>query len=95
MGTEKPKTSNVKAIKGGTLIDSTGNEPIRNSLVIIEGSKIIEVGQVGQIKIPSNAKVIDASGRVVMPGIIDSHTHISFPVTPFATTGFWGVKTAI
>ncbi|MEM2958005.1 MAG: amidohydrolase family protein [Candidatus Jordarchaeaceae archaeon] len=92
METEKPKVSSVKAIKGGTLIDGTGNEPIRNSLIIIEDSKIVEVGQVGQIKIPSGAEVIDASGRVVMPGLIDCHTHISFPVTPFAATGFGALE---
>jgi imidazolonepropionase-like amidohydrolase len=92
METEKLKASNVKVIKGGILIDGTGNEPLKNSLVIVEDSKIIEVGQVGQIKIPSSAEVIDASGHVLMPGLIDCHTHISFPVTPFAATGFGALE---
>jgi imidazolonepropionase-like amidohydrolase len=95
MGIEKPETpKSVKAIKGGTLIDGTGNEPLKNSMVIIEDSKIIEVGQVGQVRIPSGAEVIDAGGRVLMPGIIDCHTHITFPVTPFAATGFGALEYA-
>jgi len=63
----------VKVIKGGRLIDGTGAEPIEGATVIIEGSKIKAVGK--GIEIPRGAKVIDASGKTVMPGLIDSHMH--------------------
>jgi len=63
----------VKVIKGGRLIDGTGAEAIEGTTVIIEGSKIKAVGK--GIEIPRGAKVIDATGKTVMPGLIDSHMH--------------------
>jgi imidazolonepropionase-like amidohydrolase len=73
MSEEKKKE--IKVIKGGTLIDATGAEPVENAVVVIEGSKITAVGRAEEIEIPEKAKVIDATGKTVMPGLIDSHMH--------------------
>ncbi|MFQ5821996.1 MAG: amidohydrolase, partial [Candidatus Heimdallarchaeota archaeon] len=62
-------------IMNGTLIDGTGKSPIQNSSVVIFGSKIGEVGPIGEVDIPKDANVIDAKGKTVIPGFIDSHTH--------------------
>jgi imidazolonepropionase-like amidohydrolase len=68
-------------IKGGTLVDGTGREPIEDAVVIIEGSKIGEIGE--KLPIPQGAKVIDASGKTVMPGLIDGHVHLNAdPLVP-------------
>ncbi len=45
-----------KALVGGTLIDGFGGEPIKNSVILIEGGKIIKVGQVGTVAIPSKSE---------------------------------------
>jgi len=66
----------VTAIKGGTLIDGTGVEPVEDSLVLVEGSKITEVGRAKDVGIPEDANVLDASDKTVMPGLIDSHMHL-------------------
>jgi len=66
---------NVVAIKGGTLIDGTGDEPLPGAVVIIEGSNITEVGE--KLTIPQGAEVIDAAGKTVMPGLIDGHVHLN------------------
>jgi len=63
----------IKAIKGGRLIDGTGTEPIGDAIVVIEGPKIKAVGE--NIEIPKGAEVINAIGKTVMPGLIDSHMH--------------------
>lgn len=68
----KEKTK-VTAIKGGMLIDGTGDKATAGNNVIIEGSTIKALGS--NIPIPQNADVIDAKGRTVMPGLIDSHVH--------------------
>jgi imidazolonepropionase-like amidohydrolase len=65
----------LKAIKCGRLIDGNGAEPLENATVIVEGSKIKAVGK--DIPIPAGATVIDAAGKTVMPGMIDSHLHLS------------------
>jgi predicted amidohydrolase YtcJ len=62
-------------ITNGTLIDGTGTPPIENSVVVTFGSKIIGAGTIGEIDVPENAKLIDAKGKTVIPGFIDSHAH--------------------
>ena len=64
-----------RVIMGGTLIDGTGNPPIEDSVVIINGEWIIAVGKREEINLPKGAEVIDASGKSVLPGFIDAHTH--------------------
>ncbi|OGO23007.1 MAG: hypothetical protein A2144_12490 [Chloroflexi bacterium RBG_16_50_9] len=68
----------LKVIKAGRLIDGTGALPVENATVVIENAKIKAVGQ--DIEIPTEAQVIDATGKTVMPGMIDAHMH------------FWGTK---
>lgn len=59
------------AIKGGTIL--TPEEELRDGVVLIEGGKIREVGQ--DLTIPEGAEVIDATGKYVVPGLIDAHCH--------------------
>ncbi len=62
-------------ILGATLIDGSGRAPLRDAAVIIRGDSIVAVGRRGQVKIPRDARVIDARGMVVSPGFIDAHNH--------------------
>jgi len=75
-------------IKGGTVLTVT-HGTIQNGSVYIHDGKIAAVGQT--VNAPASAKVIDATGKYVMPGIIDSHSHLALdgdvneptsPVTP-------------
>jgi imidazolonepropionase-like amidohydrolase len=70
------RSTNVKALVGGTLIDGYGSTPIRNSVVIIEGERIKAVGQVGRLAIPPGAEVISTEGMSVLPGLWDMHVHL-------------------
>jgi len=70
------QTSNLKALVGGTLIDGFGGEPISNSVVIIEGERIKEVGTIGLIEIPETAEIISTEGMSILPGLWDSHVHL-------------------
>ncbi|WP_296702370.1 amidohydrolase family protein [Algoriphagus sp.] len=69
-------SQNLKALVGGTLIDGFGGVPIRNSVILIEGEKIVRVGQVGTLEVPSGAEVISTEGMSVMPGLWDMHVHL-------------------
>jgi imidazolonepropionase-like amidohydrolase len=66
-------------IKNGTLIDGSGREPILTELVVIEGNRITHVGSHGALLRPQTPDdtVIDATGKFVLPGLIDAHCHIS------------------
>ncbi|MFQ6053808.1 MAG: amidohydrolase family protein, partial [Candidatus Bathyarchaeia archaeon] len=60
---------------GGTLIDGTGSPPVKGSVVLIEGNRISAVGKEGEVPIPDGTEIIDASGKTLLPGLIDAHTH--------------------
>jgi imidazolonepropionase-like amidohydrolase len=61
-------------IHGGRLIDGTGGKPIENATVVIEGNRITRVAT-GAVEIAKEARRVDATGKTVMPGLIDNHVH--------------------
>ena len=63
------------AIEGGTLIDGTGAEPFENAVVLIEGSHIRAIGEAGDVPYPPNTQVVNAKGKTILPGLIDTHVH--------------------
>lgn len=65
------------AIVGGTLIDGTGRQPLEDAVVVVDGSKIAEVGSRSEVTIPDACRRIDASGLTIMPGLMDIHMHLS------------------
>nr|WP_299484690.1 amidohydrolase family protein [uncultured Allomuricauda sp.] len=67
--------SQMKALVGGTLIDGFGSEPIKNSVILIEGERIKAVGTVETLPVPANAEVISTEGMSVLPGLWDMHVH--------------------
>lgn len=64
------------ALVGGTLVDGTLSDPIHNSVILIEGERIVAVGSVGNLAIPADAKVISTEGMTVLPGLWDMHVHL-------------------
>jgi imidazolonepropionase-like amidohydrolase len=63
------------AIVGGKVVDVEGNEPMDNAVIIIENGLIKQVGKAGTAKIPTNATVIHAEGKTILPGLWDMHAH--------------------
>lgn len=64
------------AIQGATLIDGNSGKPLENSLVLIEGQRIKAVGQVGDFALPDGTEVVNAQGKHLLPGLVDSHVHL-------------------
>lgn len=63
------------AIVGATLENSTGTTPIANSIIVIEHGVIVAAGSRGQVQIPKDAAVLEASGKFAIPGLWDMHAH--------------------
>jgi len=65
-------------IRGGKLIDGTGKPPVDGLAIMIEGSKIRSVRKESSMVLPrgEEVKVINAEGKFILPGLIDSHVHI-------------------
>ncbi len=64
------------AITGGTIIDGTGANPIRDGVIVIEGGRISAVGPRASVRVPAGARVIDAAGKHIIPGLMDANVHL-------------------
>lgn len=65
----------LTAVVGARVLTGAGPE-IENGIVLIEGGKIKAVGKAGEVAVPGGARIVDAAGRVVTPGLVDSHSHL-------------------
>lgn len=63
-------------ITGATLIDGRGGPPLSGAVVIIEGERTTSVCQQGTVTLRSGAKIVDATGKYLLPGLIDTHVHL-------------------
>jgi len=73
--TTQAQEPRVTAITSVTLIDATRPQ-VRDAVIIINGSRISQVGVRGTVNIPAAATIIDGQGRFVIPGLADMHNHL-------------------
>jgi imidazolonepropionase-like amidohydrolase len=66
----------ITLIRAGTLIDGSSDKVLHDQLIVIRGNRIESVGDARSAKVPAGASVIDLTHSTVLPGLIDSHTHI-------------------
>ena len=64
------------AVRAGVILPIVGPE-IKNGVLLIQGGKIVAMGPADRVTIPAGAEVVDAMSKVVMPGLVDSHSHIA------------------
>ena len=64
------------AIVGATLIDGRGGPSVANSVVVIQGERIVAAGSRRSVRVPAHAEVYEARGMTLLPGLIDAHFHI-------------------
>ncbi|MEQ9414261.1 MAG: amidohydrolase family protein, partial [Cyclobacteriaceae bacterium] len=85
----KAKPSGTIVLAGAKVITMNGNDIIENADIVIKDNRILEVGTHGSLAIPKGSQTIDASGKVIIPGIIDVHAHFGHaqdvlePISPF------------
>ena len=65
------------ALVGGMLLDGYDVPPLHHAAVLIEGERIVAVGRAAELEIPAGARVVDTSGRVMIPGMMDLHAHLA------------------
>jgi imidazolonepropionase-like amidohydrolase len=63
------------ALVGATLIDGTGAPSLNDSSVVIQGGKIVSAGPRGKVKLPKDARIVDLTGKTIVPGLWDMHAH--------------------
>ena len=72
-----PPPPKITYVKAGKLFDSVSDTYRNNMVIVVEGDRIKNIGSAAEVKIPNGATVVDLSRDVVLPGLIDCHTHIS------------------
>jgi len=71
-----PAAPTATVIRAGTLIDGKSSQPRRDQVIVVRGNRIESVSDAATAKTPAGAVLIDLSKATVLPGLIDSHTHI-------------------
>ena len=71
-----PAVAKPVALVGGTIISGTGAASIPDGAIVVDGKKIVAVGRRADVKIPADAQTIDATGKFITPGIIDTNVHL-------------------
>jgi imidazolonepropionase-like amidohydrolase len=65
-------------LEGARLITGDGRPPIESSAVLVDGSRISEVGTQGSLKRPAGVTVVDLRGKTIIPALIDTHSHLGY-----------------
>jgi len=65
----------VLVLRGGTVVDVASGKEIPDSVIVIRGDRIEQLGKVGSTGIPEGAQIVEAQGKWIVPGLIDSHAH--------------------
>lgn len=67
----------LRALVGGVLLDGSGGPALPDSVILIDGERIMAVGQIGTLAVPPTAEVISTEGMTVLPGLWDLGVHLS------------------
>jgi imidazolonepropionase-like amidohydrolase len=66
------------ALVGGNVVDLNGGTPIQNAVVLVEGEKIVAIGNADEVSIADGTELVDVSGTWLIPGMMNMHVHLGF-----------------
>ena len=64
------------ALVDGMLLTGYDVPPVHHAAILIDGTTIVQAGPASEVKVPSDATVVDTSGRTMLPGLIEAHGHL-------------------
>jgi len=67
---------NILVIHNATIIDGTGAAPRPGTTVVVDRGRISQIGETGRLRYPGSARVIDGTGKYLIPGLWDMHVHL-------------------
>ncbi len=91
-GASSAQAPSVRAFTGATLIDGSDRAPVSNATLIVSDGKVVAAGPSASVKIPSGAERVALDGKFVIPGLVNSHGHVTAPAD-LSTYAAFGVTT--
>jgi Tol biopolymer transport system component len=79
----------VVVLRGAKAITMKGNEIIENADIVVTDNRITAIGPRGKVAIPAGAKEVDVKGKVIMPGMVDTHYHPQWLTPQIHNTQTW------
>jgi imidazolonepropionase-like amidohydrolase len=89
VSTTRDEPHGTLLFRGARALTMKGHEIIENSDVLVRDNRIVSVGPRGSAKVPAGTKVIDVSGKTIMPGFVDTHYHTQWLYPNIHTNQVW------
>jgi Tol biopolymer transport system component/imidazolonepropionase-like amidohydrolase len=74
----RARPSEIVAYRGARIVTMKADEVIPRGTILVEGERIKAVGPEEAVPVPAAARVVDVSGRTIIPGMIDAHAHLHY-----------------
>jgi imidazolonepropionase-like amidohydrolase len=74
-GDSRPDPDRAVAYRGARLLTAAG-APVDNAVLVVRKGKVVAAGPAADVKLPDGAEVRDLSGKTIIPGLVDTHSHI-------------------
>jgi Tol biopolymer transport system component/imidazolonepropionase-like amidohydrolase len=75
----RAKPEGTVVLRGARAITMKGDEVIEKSDILVTNNRIVEVGVQGRVKFPAGTRIIDVTGKTIIPGFVDVHAHLRRP----------------
>lgn len=62
-------------ISGARIVTMNGDQVIANGRIVVKDNRIVAIGNASEIAVPAGAKLVDAAGKTIIPGLVDAHWH--------------------
>jgi Tol biopolymer transport system component len=89
VGATRDTPRGTVVFRGAKAITMKGNEIIENADIVVTDNRIVAIGARGSVTVPAGAKVMDVSGKVIMPGMVDTHYHPQWLTPGVHNTQTW------
>src|SRR5215472_11580022 len=76
MGAATAADAQTTTLRGARVIDGSGGAAIDNAVIVIRDGRIVAIGPSAGTPVPSDAEVIDYTGKTIIPGLISDHSHV-------------------
>jgi Tol biopolymer transport system component/imidazolonepropionase-like amidohydrolase len=74
----RPRPTGTIAFRNARIVTMKGDEVIEKGTIVVKENRITAVGPSGSVRIPGDATVVDVSGKTIIPGLVDVHSHMHY-----------------